>query len=283
MRRLAFLLAFVLAAFASTAAAETRRPVGLIQRLEVTSITRDKVTLWVRAALPHALRGSKQSFSGRFEIANVGIPFQAPARVMVQPGGGGAGLGSDAVFFLDVTLAGIPDQLLAKASAHALDPTLEGTLTGEAGETQPLFAVGVLRFGTPDVKSPGAVSPEFVHFGGAHLTDVSLSETSGEATVTLFNPFSFAVPIRELSYQLVVGDRVVASGARHAVRLRARQETSVALPVAAKNVDVAAAAGTALLGHGVLEGRLVGHITVKLSTGDVSVPINLPGRVEIGR
>lgn len=263
--------------------ADERRPVGLVQKLEVTSLTKDRILLWVRAALPRAAKGWQQYFRGRLEIANVDIPFRQPARVTMQPGGAGTGLGADGVFFVDVELAKVPDALLSHVGAHALDLILDGVLGGDGGEPVPVFAVGVLRFGTPDVKTPAAASPDFLRFAGARLTDVSFSETSGEATVVLFNPFSFAVPVRELSYQLDAGGRTLATGVKHAVRLRPRQETTVTLPVTAKNVDLAAAAGSALRSHGVVEGRLTGHFTVKLSSGDVTVPLNLPGRVEIGK
>jgi LEA14-like dessication related protein len=146
-----------------------------------------------------------------------------------------------------------------------------------------VFAVGVLRFGSPDLRLPPAASPDYLRLGDARLTVVSLTETAGEAKVILFNPCSFVVPIREIAYELWAGDRHLASGALRSVRLRPRQETTVSLPVTARNVDLAAVAGSALMAGGVVDGRLVGHITVKVSTGDVSVPINLPGRIEIGK
>jgi LEA14-like dessication related protein len=283
MRRpLVLLLLPVLAlAAAPPLHAETaRRPVGSVQRLEVTSLTRQKALLWFHVALPHAARGASQKFTGKLELANVEIPFHQPARVMVQPTGGS---GADAVFFVDVDLSQVPETLLGRAGAQALDPVFDGTLTGEAGDTALVFAAGVLRFGTPEVRTPSGVSPEFLRFGEAHLTDVSLSETSGEASVILFNPFSFTVPIRELSYQLYVGDRLLASGVKRAVRIKPRQESRVDLPVTARNVDLAAAAGSAILSGGTLEGRLLGAITLKVATGDIVVPINVPGRVEVGR
>lgn len=279
MKRTPLLL--LAAALALPAAAQGRRPVGAVTQLDVSAVTRDRITTWIRATLPDAPRGGSATFTGKLDVANVEVPFRSPARVLLQPAAKGAG--SDAVFFVDVDLPKVPEALLSRAGAHAVDLTLDGALKGEKGDVVPVFAVGVLRFRTQQVNTPAGASVDFLRFAGARLTQVSLTQTSGEAKIVLYNPLSFVVPVREVRYELHAGGRRLAAGSKKAVRLRPRQEAVVTLPITAANVDLAAAAGSALLSKGVVDGRLLGAITVKVRSGDLTIPVDMATRVEVGK
>src|SRR5258705_9535873 len=70
-------------------------PTGAIQMLEVTSLTRDRASMWARALVAEAAQGSKQTFDGEVAVANVPIPVRKPVVVAVQP----KGARYEAVFF----------------------------------------------------------------------------------------------------------------------------------------------------------------------------------------
>lgn len=273
----ALLLALLPASAAGPKAEVRRDDVGTIHKLEVTSMTRERAALWARALLPKAAPGSRQTFEGEVAIANVPIPVATPVVVMVQR----AGKEFEAVFLLDLELKKMPEALLTRASAHAVDLTLKGFLTGDEKKSVPLCAVGVLRYGTPDIFAPAANVQMFVRFGGARLTGVSLTETRGEATAVLYNPFHFSVPVKEVSYALYAGDRKVAGGSKPGFMIRGGRENEVTLPIAAKNLELAAAAGQTLTDGGTLDGRLVAQITMKIGRDEVTIPVDLPGKIKV--
>jgi hypothetical protein len=63
--------------------------------------------------------------------------------------------------------------------------------------------------------------------------------------------------------------------------LRARQESTLLLPIEVEHEDLLAAAGRAVLSGGDVPARLSGILTVRLPRGDVPVPIDLAGRLSL--
>lgn len=270
--------AFLLAA---SAEAQTRLTCGTIDSLEVTSLTRTRVTAFLRTKLPAAPAGAKSFFEGKIELANTILPVGKPVAVLVQHG-------SDlheAVLLVDLELAKVPAELLGRLQAAALDFTFEGNLrTSSNAPPTPVCAAGVLKVGTNEIRATGPVGQDFAKFGGARLAGLSLSETQGEATAVLYNPFPFALDVKDLVYEIQTGDRTVASGERHGVRLHPARENSITLPVSAGNADLVAALAGAVASGGRLEGRLVAKISVKVGKDQaMTVPLNLPGTIQVGR
>ncbi len=100
--------------------------------------------------------------------------------------------------------------------------------------------------------------------------------------MVIYNPLSFALDVKDLVYEIRAGDRRVASGERHGIRIYPGRETSVDLPVVAGNADLAAALAGAALSGGRVEGRLVATISVKVGKDQVmTVPLNLPGAIQV--
>jgi LEA14-like dessication related protein len=278
MKRLVLVAAFVLAL---PAAAQKRLTCGTVDALEVTSLTRTKVTAFLRTKLPDAPPGAKSFFEGKIELANTILPVGQPVTVAVQH----LPEGPEAVFLVDLELSRVPAELVARLHSAALDFTLEGNLRTSSGASPtPVCAAGVLRVGTRDIRAVGPVGQDFAKFGGARLAGVSLTETQGEATAVLYNPFPFPLDVKDLVYEIRAGDRTVASGERHGVRLHPARENSIALPVAAGNADLMAVLAGAMASGGRLEGRLVATISVKVGKDQaMTVPLNLPGTIQVGR
>ena len=252
---------------------------GRIEKLDVTSVTRDRAAAWLKVHLPAAAKGSRQSFAGTVSVGGAEIPVSSPVTVMVQPSGDG----HDAVFLLELDLKRVGDALVARLGGEALAFALSGTLSGEAGSRAAVRAQGSLRPGTAEIRASSGETAAFVRFGGARLAGLSLKETKGEATLKIFNPLGVPIGIEEIRYALTVNCRTVAEGVRTKVRLHPGRENELILPVVAKNSELLAAAGDAAVSGGTVNGRLTGNVTVKTGTGHRVIPVDLPGTVHLLR
>lgn len=278
MKRLALAAAFVLAFPAS---AQRRLTCGTVDSLEVTSLTRTRATAFLRTTLPASPPGSKIFFEGKIELANTRLPVVQPVMALVQHAEGS----HEVVFLTELDFARVPADLLGRLHAAALDFTLEGSLRTSSGAppTQ-VCAAGVLRVGTNDIRAVGPVGQDFARFGGARLAGLSLTETQGEASVLIYNPLSFPLDVKDLVYEIRSGDRKVASGERHGVRLHPGRENAIDLPVSAANTDLAVALAGAVASGGRVEGRLVAKISVKVGKDQaMTVPLDLPGTIQVGK
>ena len=78
-------------------------------RLEVTSLTRTKVTAFLRTSLPSTAEGGRQRFAGEIAVANTPLPIAPSLTAMVQQGPAGNAV----VLLVDLDLAKIPQALLS--------------------------------------------------------------------------------------------------------------------------------------------------------------------------
>lgn len=273
------LLSLVALLATAPAAASGRDDVGTVDRLEVNGLTRRQAALWVRATLPRVPPGSKQFFTGGITVSNVSVPIKQPATVMVQQRPGR----NEAVFYVDLDLERVPQDLLPNFGPTAIALEVQGTLKGDKGSEAPVFAVGVLRLATADVTAPATFASTFVRYLGGGLTGFSLAETSGEARVALYNPLAFELVVTTVEYTVYAGGRTLASGTIRDVKLPGRKETTVALPLKARNTDLAAVMGSAALSGGSVDGRLVGRVVVRSGNGTLAVPVDVSGPLDVAR
>ena len=90
--------------------------------------------------------------------------------------------------------------------------------------------------------------------------------------------------MKEIVYAVWVGDRKLAEGERHGVRLHAGRESAVELPISASSADLLTALGGALAGGGRVEGRLVARVTLRVGKDQIlTVPLDLPGSIQVMR
>lgn len=283
MKKLVALLLFALPVLAAPPAEEKIRPedTGSVETLEVTNVTREVASLWVRTLLPAVAKGYKQTFSGEVGLANVAIPTRGPVTVMIQTKPGSKT--SEAVFFVDVTLADVPEELASQISTKALDVHLKGTLKGDGGSSVRVCAIGLLRLGTPDVKAPYSFLDSFVRFGGARLTGLSLTETKGAGKVVLFNPFRFPLSVKSVSYGIEANGQKLGGGGKDAFQIHGGRESEISLPIAAPNASLVAAAGSLLRTGGTIDGLLTGAIAIKAGRDAITIPLRMPGRIDLSR
>lgn len=273
--------ALLLALGAAPASAQKRLTCGTVDTLEVTTLTRTKVTAFLRTRLPDAPAGAKSLFEGKIELANTMLPVGKPVTALVQH----ARDGHEAVLLLDLELNRVPAELVARLHSAALDFMLEGNLRSSSDATPvAVCAVGVLKVGSNEIRSNGPLGQDFARFGGARFRSVSFAETQGDATVVLFNPLSFPLDVKDLAYEILVGDRRVAAGERHGLRIHPGRDNSIELPLAAANADLLGVLAGAALSGGRVEGRLVATISVRVGKDQfMTVPLNLPGTIQVSR
>jgi LEA14-like dessication related protein len=279
MRRV-FLALFLPMLLPFPSRADERMPCGTVDALEITSLTRTKVTAFLRTSLPDAAEGGRQTFTGEIAVANTPLPLGTSLVAMVQPGPGG----NSVVFLVDLDLAKIPQALLARVHPVALDVTLHGSLAGQGGAKTSVCGAGVLKIGTPEVRSSAPIGAALAGFSGARFTGMTLTEVHGTATATLFNPLSFPLDVKDLVYAVFVGDRRIAEGERHGLRLHPGRENAIELPVSASSADLLSALGSAVAGGGRVAGRLVARVSLRVGQNQIlTVPLDLPGSVEVMR
>jgi hypothetical protein len=260
--------------------ADERVPCGTVDALEITSLTRTKLTAFLRTSLPKAAAGGRQTFTGEIAVANTPLPLGPSLTAMVQPGPGG----NSVVFLVDLDLAKIPQALLSRVHPVALDVTLHGFLAGQGGAKAPVCGAGVLKIGTPEVRSSAPTGAALAGFSGARFTGMTLTEVQGTATATFFNPLSFPLDVKDLVYAVWVGDRQIAEGERHGLRLHPGRENAVELPISASSADLLSALGSAVAGGSRVGGRLVARVSVRVGRDQIlMVPLDLPGSVEVLR
>jgi len=198
--------------------ADERVPCGTVDALEITSLTRTKLTAFLRTSLPKAAAGGRQNFAG------------------------------------------------------------------QGGAKAPVCGAGVLKIGTPEVRSSAPTGAALAGFSGARFTGMTLTEVQGTATATFFNPLSFPLDVKDLVYAVWVGDRQIAEGERHGLRLHPGRENAVELPINASSADLLSALGSAVAGGSRVAGRLIARVSVRVGRDQIlMVPLDLPGSVEVLR
>jgi LEA14-like dessication related protein len=278
MRRAFFPLLFA-AILPLSSRGDERLRCGTVDALEVTSLTRTKLTAFLRTSLPNAVGSGQQTFAGEIAVANTPLPVGASLTAMVQPGPAGNAV----ALLVDLDLARVPEALLSRLHPLALDVTLSGSLAGDGAQV-PVCAAGILRIGTSEVRSSAPTGGSLAGFSGARFTGFSLTQVEGQATASLFNPLSFPLDVKELVYAVWVGDRKLAEGERRGVRLHAGRENAVELPISASSADLISALGGAVTGGGRVEGRLVARVSLRVGKDQIlTVPLDLPGSIQVAR
>ncbi len=259
---------------------QTSRPdVGSVERLEVVSLTRQHLSARILTSLPAVAAGPRQTFTGKVSVLNVGLPVASPVAVSV----GGTGSRTGAAFSIELELRDIPPSLPAQLRPGAFDVQIEGVLHGDGGTRAPVFAVGVLRYGTSDIQADPSLGAQFVRLGGMQVRGLSLTTVEGEATAVLYNPFRFPIDLVDFRYSIWLGDRKVCEGSRHGVRIHPERENEVAFSLSAQSADLVAAVGSAMSNGGRMPARFIGGLAMKAGTESVTMPLNLSGTLEIGR
>ena len=161
--------------------------------------------------------------------------------------------------------------------------TFDYRLSGRVAGAGPIEWTGSARWDDVGVEGERETARRFLRLQTVEVTDVSLFESRARAVVAVRNPFAFPLTIASTRYRLTAGGRVIGTGRTRGMLLRPRQESSLLLPVDVDHGELLGAAGEGILSGGGLSARLSGTLSVRLPRGDVSVPIDLSGRLSLSR
>ena len=158
--------------------------------------------------------------------------------------------------------------------------TFDYRLSGKTAAGAPVEWAGRARWDDVGVEGEKETARRFLRLATIEVTDVGFTESTAQAVLTVRNPFAFPLTIASTRYRLTSGARVVGTGQTRGKILRARQESTLLLPIDVDHGQLLGAAGSGILGGGSLPARLSGTLTVRLPRGDVPVPLDLSGQLE---
>lgn len=119
----------------------------------------------------------------------------------------------------------------------------------------------------------------FLSLRQIEMTSLSPSSSRGVARVEVVNPFAFPLRIAASDYQIEASGHPIGRGSTRGLLVRARRSSTLDFPIEVNHSQLIAAAGSAFLMSGEIDGRLVGSLTVRLPGGDFRVPLDLSGRI----
>lgn len=173
-----------------------------------------------------------------------------------------------------IRYADVPADWVARFRAEGVALRLEGRVGGSAVSWR-----GRLEWDDVSVRESDPAASAFVSFAGVELRSFSPSRSSGVARVRVRNPFAFPLTIASSQYRLEAAGREVGHGATRGILLRPLRASVVELPLDVDHAGLLAAAGAAAFFSGGAPARLRGWVNLRLSGGDVHLPIDLAGRI----
>ncbi|HEX9304112.1 MAG TPA: LEA type 2 family protein [Thermoanaerobaculia bacterium] len=182
---------------------------------------------------------------------------------------------------LPVTLrySNVPQDWANRFRPGTFDYRLSGQIAGGA----PIEWSGTARWDDVGVEGERETARRFLRLETVEVTEMSLFESQARAVVAVRNPFAFPLTIASTRYRLTSNGRVVGTGRTRGMLLRPRQESSLLLPIDVDHGELLGAAGEGILSGGSLSARLSGTLVVRLPRGDVSIPLDLSGRLSLSR
>jgi LEA14-like dessication related protein len=206
-------------------------------------------------------------FSGRISLNGSAVDLPITARAEA--------VGGRLRLPLTLRYSDVPQDWANRFRAETFHYRVSGRVAGGA----PVDWEGTARWDAVGVEGERETVARFVRLVTLEVTDVSLFSSEARAVVAVRNPFSFPLTVVSSRYRVSAGERVVGTGSTRGMLLRARQESTVLLPLEVEHGALIGAAGGAVLSGEGVPARLVGALTVRLPGGDIAVPIDLAGRL----
>ena len=207
------------------------------------------------------------TFTGRVAINGSAVDLPVTARAQA--------IGGRLRIPLTLRYADVPQDWANRFRAETFHYRVSGRVTGGP----PVDWSGTARWDEVGVEGERETMARFVRLVTLEVTDMSLFSSDARAVLAVRNPFSFPLTVASSRYRVSADGRLVGSGSTRGMLLRARQESTVLLPLEVEHGALIAAAGGAVLSGEGVPARLVGALTVRLPGGDVAVPIDLAGRL----
>jgi LEA14-like dessication related protein len=209
------------------------------------------------------------AFSGTLTLN--GSPAQIPVTGRAERAGGRLQLP------LTLRYADIPADWADRFRLGTFDYRLRGTVAGR----EPLEWTGTMPWGQVAVEGEKDAVSRFVRLASLQITRLSLFESEARASVAVRNPFSFPLKVASASYRLFADEREVGAGEARGLLLHPGKDNTLDFPIEIEHGELLAAAGSALASGGEIDGHLRGELRVRLPGGDITVPLDLSGRLNL--
>ena len=169
----------------------------------------------------------------------------------------------------------VPADWINRFRRDAFDYRVRGDVSG--GET--VSWSGTERWDRVGVGGTGDSLEPFVKLDSLELTSLALTRSEGRGLLVVTNPFSFPITLASTSYRLRIdGEEVGAGGTRGRI-LRPQYRVSLELPFTVQHWRFIGAAGGQWAAGAEIEAELEGSLTLRLPSGDLSIPLKFPARL----
>lgn len=214
-----------------------------------------------------ALNRSAGDFRGSLSLYGSGVEMPMAGRA--DPAGGLLRLTAT------VRYADVPAPWLDRFRREGFEYRIRADVT--SGES--VSWSGMERWSQVTAAGADNVLDRFVKLASLELTSLSLTRSEGRAVLAITNPFSFPITVASTSYRLSVNGDEVASGATRGRTLRPKHTAGLELPFSLQQWQFLAAAGGQWAVGADLEAEIEGTLTLRLPTGDLAIPLRIPGRL----
>jgi LEA14-like dessication related protein len=133
--------------------------------------------------------------------------------------------------------------------------------------------------GGPPAAAGGTSASVRVELTSVELTALSEKRSEARAVLKVSNPFASPVRLTAGRFVLRVNGQEVGQGSLHAQTLRAHKLKGVEIPIRIDRKVFLAALGGAFDAGMQIDAELSGEILLRLASGDVTLPLSLPGRM----
>jgi LEA14-like dessication related protein len=178
---------------------------------------------------------------------------------------------------LNIRYADIPADWAERFHLGNLDFRLHGAV----GRRERVDWSGTLPWRDVSVDGEKDAVSRFVQLSTLKLTHFSILESEARASVVVHNPFAFPLKVATAVYRLLANGYEVGAGETRGFLLHAGKDNVLDFPIDIEHAQLLAAAGSALASGGEVEGRLRGELRVRLPGGDVAVPLDLAGKLDL--
>ncbi len=238
-------------------------PIGLVIRPAGV----DAFTAIVAGPAPGEATGD---FSGTVAVngSAAELPVKGPARRVAD---------GRLELSLNLRYADIPADWADRFRVGNFDFRLHGTV----GRRERVDWSGTLPWRDVSIEGEKDAVSRFVQLSTLKLTRFSILESEARASVTVRNPFAFPLKVATADYRLLANGYEVGAGETRGLLLHAGKDNVLDFPIDIEHGQLLAAAGSALATGGEVEGRLRGELRVRLPGGDVAVPLDLSGKLDL--
>jgi LEA14-like dessication related protein len=179
---------------------------------------------------------------------------------------------------MKVKYGDVPEDWLKRSRLSQFDYRLRGRIAGarnvDWSGTKPYRQI------ESETRDNGA--SDFVKLSAIALKRLTATDIAAYGKISIQNPLSFPLRLAGTDYRVSVKGREIGSGSTKSMAL-APGPNALDLPIDLDQREILAAAGSALASGGSVQARFQGTLAVRLPGGDITVPLDLSGRLTLFR